>query len=297
MIKTLDLQFLGKPDTIAAFLVETEEGLLLFETGPYSTFPKLKAEVEKHGHQLEDIKHVFITHIHLDHAGAAWAMAELGADIYLHPIGQGHMHDPSKLVSSATRIYGDDMERLWSTMKGIPTDQLKPVEHGETIEIGSTSVKAWHTPGHAVHHIAWQVGEDLIAGDVAGVKIDGGPVVPPCPPPDINVEDWQESIRLLRSLKLEAIHLTHFGRIAAIDIPNHLDMLEQRLLSWAEWMRPQYEQGNDPKEVTPVFQAHVQKQLREAGVEGELLEIYENANPSWMSVAGLLRYWRKKLKQ
>ena len=128
------------------------------------------------------------------------------------------------------------------------------------------------------------------------MKIEGGPVVPPCPPPDINVEHWQESIRLLRSLKLDTIHLTHYGGIPAEDIPNHLDMLEQRLLSWAEWMRPQYEQGNDPKEVTPVFQAHVQKQLKAAGVEGELLEIYENANPSWMSVAGLLRYWRKKLK-
>lgn len=296
MIKTLDLKFLGKPDTIASFLVETSEGPILFETGPYSTFSHLKAEVERHGHQLTDIKHVFVTHIHLDHAGAAWALAELGADIYLHPVGQGHMHDPSKLVASATRIYGDDMERLWSSMKGIPNEQLKPVQHGNTITIGDTAVKAWHTPGHAVHHIAWQVGDHLIAGDVAGVKIDGGPVVPPCPPPDINVEHWQESIRLLRSLKLDTIHLTHYGGIPARDIPNHLDMLEQRLLSCAEWMRPQYEQGNDPKEITPVFQAHVQKQLKEAGVEGELLEIYENANPSWMSVAGLLRYWRKKLE-
>ncbi|NBC08428.1 MAG: MBL fold metallo-hydrolase [Bacteroidetes bacterium] len=296
MIKTLDLKFLGKPDTIASFLVETSEGPILFETGPYSTFDNLKAEVERHGHQLADIKHVFVTHIHLDHAGAAWALAELGADIYLHPVGQGHMHDPSKLVASATRIYGDDMERLWSSMKGIPNEQLKPVQHGTTTAIGDTAVKAWHTPGHAVHHIAWQVGEHLIAGDVAGVKIDGGPVVPPCPPPDINVEHWQESIRLLRSLKLDTIHLTHYGGIPAKDIPNHLDLLEQRLLSWAEWMRPQYEQGNDPKEITPVFQAHVQKQLKDAGVEGELLEIYENANPSWMSVAGLLRYWRKKLQ-
>ncbi|HKK80460.1 MAG TPA: MBL fold metallo-hydrolase, partial [Phaeodactylibacter sp.] len=108
MIKTLDLKFLGKPDTIASFLVETSEGPILFETGPYSTFDNLKAEVERHGHQLADIKHVFVTHIHLDHAGAAWALAELGADIYLHPVGQGHMHDPSKLVASATRIYGDD---------------------------------------------------------------------------------------------------------------------------------------------------------------------------------------------
>jgi len=296
MIKTLDLQFLGKPDTIAAFLVETAQGPILFETGPYSTYPHLQSAVEEQGYQIPDIKHVFITHVHLDHAGAAWALAEQGAKVYLHPVGQRHMHDPSKLVASASRIYGDDMERLWSSMKGIPEEQLQPVQHGDSITLGGTAVRAWHTPGHAVHHIAWQIEDQLIAGDVAGVKINGGPVVPPCPPPDINLEHWQESIRLLRSLKLGRIHLTHFGAIEAPDIPTHLERLEERLLSWAEWMRPQYEQGHPPQEITPIFQAHVQRQLKEAGVEGELLEVYENANPSWMSVAGLLRYWKKKLQ-
>ncbi|KGE86151.1 MULTISPECIES: MBL fold metallo-hydrolase [Phaeodactylibacter] len=294
MIKVLDLHFLDKSDTIAAFLAETSAGPILFETGPYSTFSHLKAGLAAQGYQPEDIAHVFITHIHLDHAGAAWAMAEAGATIYLHPFGQAHMHDPSKLVASATRIYGDDMERLWSTMKGIPAAQLKTVDHEDTIKIGDTEITAWHTPGHAVHHIAWQVGSALIAGDVAGVKIGDAPVVPPCPPPDINVEDWQASLNLIRQLPLQAIYLTHYGRIAGANIPVHLDELEQELLAWAEWMKPHFEAGSDPKSITPEFMAWVQDRLTEKGVSESMLEIYENANPSWMSVAGLLRYWKKR---
>lgn len=297
MIKVLDLQFLGKLDTIAAFLVESDEGPLLFETGPYSTFPYLEKEVAKQGYRLSDIKHVFLTHIHLDHAGAAWALAELGATIYVHPLGQAHLHDPSKLLQSATRIYGDEMDRLWGTLKGIPQAQLRTVDHEALIDIGGVEVKAWHTPGHAVHHIAWQVGVELIAGDVAGVKISGGPAAPPCPPPDIDVEAWQRSLSLLRGLPLSAMYLTHFGRIIGPDIILHLDELERELLAWSDWMRPHYEQGSRAEDITPDFQAFVQGRLKDRGVSGELLELYENANPSWMSVAGLLRYWRKRVSE
>ena len=298
MIYTLDLKFLDKPDTIAAFLIETSAGPILVETGPYSTFGALRQAVEEKGYQMEDIRHVFITHIHLDHAGAAWALAELGAAIYLHPFGRQHMHDPSKLLASATRIYGEDgMARLWSTLKPIPSEKLKTVEHQEVITIGDVDVKAWHTPGHAVHHIAWQVGGELFSGDVAGVKIEGGPVMPPCPPPDINIEHWQSSINLLRSLGLNKIHLTHFGAIPAGRIKAHLDELEAGLLRWAAWMRPHYEQGRKAEDITPLFQEFVKQELAAAGVTGEKYELYENANPAWMSVAGLLRYWKKKLTE
>lgn len=297
MIHTLDLEFLGKPDTIAAFLIETSAGPVLMETGPYSTFEPLRKAVRGKGYELEDIRHVFITHIHLDHAGASWALAEQGALIYLHPFGKQHMNDPSKLLSSATRIYGEEgMERLWGTLKPIPAGQLRTVAHEEVISVGDVAVKAWHTPGHAVHHISWQVGDELFSGDVAGVKIEGGPVMPPCPPPDINIEHWQGSLRLLRSLKLKQIYLTHYGLIPAEQIGRHLDELEAVLLQWAGWMRPFYEQGKTAEEITPLFQAFVKAQLAAAGVAGEQYELYENANPAWMSVAGLLRYWQKKLE-
>jgi glyoxylase-like metal-dependent hydrolase (beta-lactamase superfamily II) len=294
MIHTLDLHFLGHTDTIASYLIETSAGPVLIESGPYSTFSYLRQAVEAKGYNIKDIQHVFLTHIHLDHAGAAWAFAENGANIYVHPFGAKHMHDPSKLMQSATRIYGDEMERLWSTMKGIPKDQLIEVPHEASYTVGDTTLKAWHTPGHAVHHIAWQVGGALFTGDVAGVKIPGGIVVPPCPPPDINVEDWQASIALIKKLDIDTLYLTHYDKVT--DIMPHLEQLEQRLLSWANWMRPRYEAGEDPETITPQFQEFAKQELIAHGIKDEEgLARYESANPSWMSVAGLLRYWRKKL--
>ncbi len=292
MIHTLDLHFLGHPETIAAYLVETTEGPVLIETGPYSTFEHLEREVDAKGYKLEDIRHVLITHIHLDHAGAAWAMAEREATIYLHPFGYKHMHDPSKLVASARRIYQDQMDRLWSDIKGIPENRLQTVQHAEVLSFGDTEIKAWHTPGHAVHHIAWQIGSALIAGDVAGVKIGDGPVVPPCPPPDINIEDWKESLALIRSLNLDTIYISHFGEISKIE--EQLQELEKGLDDWSAWMYPHYKAQTSQVEIVPLFKEYVDGQLKERGVDGLHLVQYENANPKWMSVAGLMRYWRKK---
>ena len=292
MIKVLDLKFLGHQDTIAAFLVETNAGPVLLETGPYSTFPQLKSELGKHGYQPEDIQHVLLTHIHLDHAGAAWQFADYGATVHVHPFGYAHLAEPSRLMESARKIYKDEMDRLWGDMKSIPQERLKTAKHGESLEIGEVSFKAWFTPGHASHHIAWQINDELITGDVAGVRINGGIVVPPCPPPDINIEHWQASIQLIRELGVKSLYLTHYGKIENVE--NHLDALENILMDWANWIKPYWEAGKHPSEVTPLFQAYTAQQLIAAGIEGEGLKQYESANPSWMSVAGLMRYWRKK---
>lgn len=292
-IHTIDLGFRGVNEAIGSFLVESNGTLMLFETGPYSTFSNLKQKVTALGYELEAIKDVFITHIHLDHAGAAWALAELGATIYLHPVGYPHMNDPSRLMSSAKRIYQDEMETLWGDMKAIPSEKLKVLEHGESIQVGELSVRAHHTPGHAVHHIAWQLGDILFAGDVAGVKIGKGIVVPPCPPPDINIEDWIDSINLIRQLDLSRIYLTHFGPIDNIE--EHLNELEKILWDWANWIKPYYDAQVSKDEIIPKFQNYVAQQLMDGGINDAGLEQYEKANPSWMSVAGLLRYWKKKL--
>lgn len=295
MIYTIDLNFLGAEKTIAAYLLDTGEGMALVETGPYATYDHLETGIKSHGVDPESIKYVLLTHIHLDHAGAAWALAEKGATIYVHPIGLPHLQDPSKLMKSAKRIYQDKMEELWGAMHPIPAEQLKAVDHGENLQTGNLNWKAWHTPGHAVHHIAWQLDRVVFTGDVAGVRIGDGIVVPPCPPPDINVEDWRESIQLLRALQPEELYLTHFGKVSEVD--EHLDALEKRLLNWANWMLPYYQQGTPAAEVTPLFQDFVQQELKENGIHGEHLLQYEYANPSWMSVAGLLRYWRKRNEQ
>ncbi|SMD34766.1 Glyoxylase, beta-lactamase superfamily II [Reichenbachiella faecimaris] len=291
-IKIIDLHFKNLDHAIASYLLPSTDGPILIETGPHATFPKLKEGVEALGYQMTDIKHVFLTHIHLDHAGAAWALAETGAKIYLHPFGAKNMEDPSRLMESATRIYGDQMDTLWGQMKPIPADQLIQVEDGQSFEIGELKIKSLHTPGHAKHHIAWQVEEIIFTGDVAGVKIDNGPVVPPCPPPDINLEDWKTSLNILRQAKPTALYLTHYNKITAID--SHLSSLKLILDDWAVWIKKQMQAGLTNEEMVPMFMEYTADQLREAGLDESTIQLYEAANPSWMSVAGLVRYWTKK---
>jgi glyoxylase-like metal-dependent hydrolase (beta-lactamase superfamily II) len=291
MVHILDLQF-KTSESIASFLIETNEGPVLIETGPHSTFEHLKKGLTEHGYTPEDVKHVFLTHIHFDHAGAAWAMAEAGAKIYVHPRGYKHLMNPERLYNSAKMIYGDEMESLWGEMKSIPEEQLVMVEDEAEYSIGEHSFKAHFTPGHASHHIAWQLGDTIFTGDVAGCKIHDGPVVPPCPPPDINVEYWEESIDRILALKPSCLYLTHYGKVDQVE--NHFAELRTILHDWANWMKPKYDQGLSAEEITPDFTEYTMNQLREAGQSEIRIAKYEAANPSWMSVAGLLRYWKKK---
>lgn len=291
-IHIIDLNFLQNHQTIAAFLIESREGPILVETGPESTWPQLKEGINNLGYQPEDIKHVLLTHIHFDHAGAAWKLAELGAIIYVHPAGLPHLASPEKLWNSAAQIYGDKMERLWGRMKPIRETQLKEVYHGEILDFGEVHFQALHTPGHAVHHVAWQLSDIIFTGDVAGVKINQGPVVPPCPPPDIHLENWKASIILLRDLNPKQFYLTHFGRV---DEPQaHLNDLEVILMNWADWVKLHYEQKTEVPEITSSFVEYTKNQLISFGVNEAGIQRYELANPSWMSVAGLMRYWKLK---
>ncbi|MBK8966020.1 MAG: MBL fold metallo-hydrolase [Lewinellaceae bacterium] len=299
-IHTLDLGFKNLDHTIAAFVLEGPSGLVLVETGPYSTFPNLEKALEAKGWSPASISHVFVSHIHFDHAGAAWAMARRGARIYVHPRGLPHLASPERLYNSARMIYGDAMDTLWGAMESIPESQLFAPAHGETIDAGGLQFTAWFTPGHAVHHIAWEAAlpgspadtHVLFTGDVAGVRIDAQRVVPPCPPPDINIEDWLASIQLLRELPVPTLYLTHFGKIT--NKAEHLNDLANRLVAWANWMKPYAENQIPTEEIVPAFENFVRKELESAGISGVELERYEAANPAYMSVAGLLRYWNKK---
>ena len=293
MVYTLDLNFLGYPQSIAAYLVETSVGPVLIETGPHSTFEVLKSEIKRCGFEIDEIKHVFLSHIHLDHAGAAWALAAQGATIYLHPFGETHLAHPEKLMESAKRIYQEDMDRLWGQMHPIPIDQLRSTGHLEEILIGNRRFQALHTPGHAKHHIAWKIDNLIFTGDVAGVKIQKGPVVPPCPPPDINLEDWIRSIDLILACEPSQIYLTHFGVIK--DVPAHMHALKSMIHDWSQWMKQNWMAGFTAEELTPKFSEYTSQQLLRLGVGPLGIKQYEAANPSWMSVAGLIRYWKKKI--
>lgn len=291
MIHIIDLHFYHE-HTIASFVIPSSEGPIVVETGPHSTYPQLVKGLSDLGYQPSDVRHVLLSHIHFDHAGAAWALAEAGATVYVHPVGAPHMASPERLYNSAKRIYGDKMEELWGKMQPIAGDRLKVVGHQEVLEIGGHRFVAHHTPGHASHHIAWQLGDAIFTGDVAGCKIENGPVVPPCPPPDIDIEAWKESISLLKTLSPKTLYLTHFGPIEAID--QHLGELEQMLDGWADWIKRQMTKGLDAQTMTPLFQAYTDQQLRDAGLRDDTIAQYEAANPAWMSVAGLMRYWKKR---
>ena len=291
-IHILDLEFLGETSAIASFLIESDDGLILVESGPETTFESLKKAIAHKGFDWKEIRHVLLSHIHFDHAGAAWKLAENGAKIYVHPVGLPHLMNPEKLWNSAKMIYQEDMERLWGQMKPIKLEQLVATGEGDRLNIGGLEFQVHYTPGHAIHHNAYQLVNLVFTGDVAGVKIGSGPVVPPCPPPDINVELWLESIEKLKSLNPEKLYLTHFGMIE--NPLQHLRELELILDDWASWMKQQYDAANLPERITPVFMEYTQNQLRDAGVSEENIQRYEYANPSWMSVNGLLRYWKLK---
>jgi glyoxylase-like metal-dependent hydrolase (beta-lactamase superfamily II) len=299
-ITVLDAGFLGIDQAIACFLVSGPEGRILIEAGPHSTFPHLQQALQEQGIGATGLQHLFLSHIHFDHAGAAWAFARAGARVYVHPKGLPHLAAPEKLYNSARMIYQDQMDTLWGAMEPIDETQLYAPQHGETILAAGLECTAWYTPGHAVHHIAWHIrdphtGESaLFTGDVAGVKIGSGPVAPPCPPPDIQVEDWQASIQLMRDLPVEHLYLTHFGLVT--NKMAHLQELEQRLLGWARWMQPWAEKGAAAETIIPLFQEFVRHELLETGIGTAGLAQYEAANPAFMSVAGLLRYWKKKLE-
>lgn len=290
IIHTIDLKFFT-PQTIAAYLVESGSGLALIESGPDSTFANLVSGIRELGFDPRDIQKVLITHVHLDHAGAAWRFAEMGATIYVHQNGARHLADPTKLLASAGKIYKDRMDELWGTMKAIPENLLHPTLDGEEIAVGEVRIKALDTQGHASHHNSYLVEGNIFTGDVGGIRIKGGPVLPPTPAPDINVELWLDSIEKIRSTAATAIYPTHFGK--STDVGSYLDELKKRLLRWTAWVDDRLNEKKDEPTIVSEFESYVITDLRDSGVKDDLIEEYRNADPFWMNAPGLIRYWNK----
>jgi len=292
-IKVLDINFFN-PNVIESHLIETSEGPVIIETGPDSVFGNLEEQINECGYQLSDVKHVFVTHIHLDHSGAAWHFGKHGAKIYVHERGAPHIINPEKLMKSAAMIYGDDMDRLWGNVENVPEALVHIIRDKDVIKIGNVSVKAIETPGHASHHHAYQVDDVLFTGDVTGNRINKGPILPPTPPPDINVELWQESINKIREINPSVIYPTHFGGIEGItEIEEHLDELQTTLLEWTDWIGERVKAGKSDEEIIPEFEKYCTDLLNSAGVSSDDFKSYELSDPFFMNVGGLTRYWRK----
>ncbi len=287
MIKIIDLRFLETEDAIAAFAIPDDEGYTLVECGPYSTHPTMLQGLGEAGIPADAVHTLLLTHIHFDHAGAAWWWAARGAHVYVHPRGRKHLIDPTRLYESARQIYGERMDELWGKMEGIDPSRITAIEDRERMNIGGLEWVAHHTPGHASHHIAWQLGKTVFTGDVGGCRIHNGPVVPPCPPPDINLAEWQESIARLHALEASSFYLTHFGEVT--DPDDHLAELGQRLEKYFDWIEPYYRDGSKAELIEPLFKRFVTEELTAAGVGEHDLRAYLAANPPYMSVVGLLR--------
>ncbi|MGW8318964.1 MAG: MBL fold metallo-hydrolase [Candidatus Promineifilaceae bacterium] len=292
-IHTLDLDFQHLGKVIASYLIVGPAGPVLVETGPGSTLAKLKVRLAEHGYQPADIRHVLVTHIHLDHAGAAGWWAQQGAQIYVHHVGAPHLIDPSKLLSSASRIYGDQLDSLWGETLPAPADKVTALYDGDTIQVEGLTFVAMDTPGHAYHHHAFQLDDVTFAGDSAGVRIPGTSFVDlPAPPPEFDLEAWMRSIDRLLAQDFTAIYPTHYGRVDKWRL--QLQTLVGLINEAAEFVRCRMADGLEREAILDHYLAWHQRRLENAGVSADLAARYEAANPAFMSVDGLMRYWRKR---
>ena len=299
----LDHHFRGQPGVIASWLLHGGgDDLTLVEAGPASTTEGLLATIRDAGFDPARIATILVTHIHLDHAGAAGALVRRlpRARVLVHPKGLPHLVDPAKLLASATRIYGDMMGPLWGDVLPVPPERVAAIEDGAVIRAGGRTLHAVDTPGHAAHHYAFHdpASGSAWTGDVGGVRLDGVRFVrPPTPPPEFDPDAWRASIGRLRALQPKRLYLTHFG--AHDDVPWHLDDLLARLVRWTGWLGARLELGAEPGALTELLRAEQDAPLAVAAGEAELpaadvFARYESAGNYRMSVDGVARWISKR---
>ncbi len=293
----IDHHFQGMPGVIASYLLLGDDGATLIETGPSSTLDTLLAGIRAAGCEPASIRRVVVTHIHLDHAGAAGTLMRQLPDarLYVHPVGGPHLVDPSRLVASATRIYGDAMDRLWGEICPVPAERVRAIADGEEILAGRRRLVALDTPGHANHHHAFYDREHglLFTGDIAGIRLSQHLYVyPPTPPPEVDLQLWMQSVARVRELHPRRLLLTHFGSYG--DVEPHLDELLTRLFFWGGWVAARQREGTPPDAVAIELRRMAGAELRELTGEEELARFYEVAAPYGMTATGLDRYFRKR---
>jgi glyoxylase-like metal-dependent hydrolase (beta-lactamase superfamily II) len=278
--RLIDLQHLGRSRVIASFLLAGDEPALV-DCGPTSCLGGLEGGLAEHGLGIEDLRHLLLTHIHLDHAGAAGALVRRNPGLHVHvsEIGAPHLVDPSRLDASARRLYGDDFDRLWGELVPVPEENV----HVVSSEV--LGLDAWPTPGHASHHVSY-LSEDgtCYSGDVTGVVIAPSTLIAPvCPPPDVDLEAWERSLDSIAERKPERLCLPHFGVVE--EPAEHVERTRERLREWAERVRG----GMSEEE----FIRAAEHEL-DAATDPETAAAYTQAGPLWQSYAGLVRYYAKK---
>jgi glyoxylase-like metal-dependent hydrolase (beta-lactamase superfamily II) len=292
----LDLNFLGVPRVIATVVVHGPGGVALIDPGPSSTLPALRAQLDRAGIGIADLRAILLTHIHFDHAGATGSLVRENPDIrvYVHDKGAPHMVNPEKLVASATRLWGDEMDRLWGEFRPVPATALVVLNGGERIAAAGRDLDVAYTPGHASHHVSYFSADTGIAfvGDTAGIRLhQGGFIMPPTPPPDIDLELWRDSVRRIADWRPETVFVTHFGPHAPVGAHVTEMIANTEMTSGlvkASLARPG---TDDEREVW--FAEEMRRELRQrmSAADAEAYEVAGRFDLSWR---GLARYWRKK---
>ncbi|MCY4398144.1 MAG: MBL fold metallo-hydrolase [Gemmatimonadetes bacterium] len=295
----VDLLHQGSADVIGANVLDLADGIALVDPGPEARLHTLREGLAAMGHSLGSVRAVLLTHIHLDHATATGAIVREAprAKVYVHSVGAPHMADPSRLLASAGRIYGDAMATLWGDFLPVPRGSIREVGEGDVVALGGRRFQVAYVPGHAKHHVAYYEAATGTAwvGDVGGIRIGGGPALPVTPPPDIDVEAWGASMDRVMAWAPRRIVATHFG--AYDDVAEHFAELRRGLAGWAGHVRGSLASRDrtvpdDPARAR-AFGQWVAAGLREQ-VPPELADTYGTASGFVGSWWGLARYWRKR---
>jgi glyoxylase-like metal-dependent hydrolase (beta-lactamase superfamily II) len=276
----IDLRHQGAERVIGSYLVETEDGPALFDCGPTTCIGTLEEKLAARGLELRELRHLLLSHIHLDHAGAAGVLVREhpGLQVHVSEIGAPHLVDPRRLEASARRLYGDAFDELWGELAPVPKQNVCIA--GDRV----VGLECFPTPGHASHHVCYLDGDGtLYAGDACGVRIQPGRLVmPPTPPPEVDVDAWNRSLDEIERRRPKRLALIHFG--IGEDVGRHLADLRARLAAWAALI-----------EAGATEEAFVEAVIEELGADDESQrEAYERAMPLWQSYAGLKRYVEKR---
>jgi glyoxylase-like metal-dependent hydrolase (beta-lactamase superfamily II) len=290
----IDTGFDRTPEAVGVYLVLGESPGLI-ETGPAACAEAVLAGITAAGLHPNDIRVIAVTHIHLDHAGAAGTLARRlpNAQVYVHPVGAPHLADPSRLLKSASRLYGDDLMRLFGETQPVPEDRLQVLNDGDRLRIGGRSLLAVDTPGHARHHHAFwdEASGDLFTGDIAGVALPRSRFVrAPTPPPELDIPAWKASLSRIRALRPRRLLLTHFGPHAWVE--ELLGQLEQRLAEGLARVRELVRAGRDAEAITAEMRTLARRQIEALDGAGAAAR-FEVIMPVRQSVLGLIRYVEK----
>lgn len=296
----LSLPFQGEQGIVGCYLLRGEGQVVLLDPGPGSTLDALLTTLRSLGINAQEITHILLTHIHLDHAGSCGSLLQHtpGAKVYVHGKGAPHLLDPTKFIASASRIFGEQMQTLWGEMKAVPFDAIKVIEGGDLLSVAGRQLEVHYTPGHAIHHIVFfdSHSKELFSGDVAGVRLEGVDYVrPPTPPPDLDLGAWYSSIEALRHLNPSVLYLAHFGALSTIE--THLNALQEKLQAWGEITLQALREGKNEREIIELLIARTQPELEQAAGTAHEIARYELATNYAMTAQGYIRYWQKKHRE